>query len=452
MIGGSCNPCCEQKDPCNIAVTKVSITFDTLPANCVNRPGNFNGSYMIRDLPLFNGCAIPLFKTSAPGSCVFTGAFPARENSSTGGCNVGLSVVYRPLLEEIVIGGINAVVLKPEAGKSFRSLPYSGGVVMQSNTFATCTTQQWNAVTVTIATEPSSLAITACPANTLCTAGVDTLPSPPAGYAYHDDMTCPPCSSDRIVLSDFRNQNLLFNGYGGIAEIPDATIEVEFDSGSQYYYSGLGTQTLTLKYSSAVTTEDFVPSPATVVHPTLGPIADPAISSLGCGWAGIFEFPPGNQSGEPVVNWPGVLAYSGPGYKYPPYDVFGTTVGPYYAATSLRASITPVGWYMPLDRSTSPLPALGTNPCNDSRIAYVLKLIVRHTYTPVNNSGFWKSDSYWEGSSGVSYFAIPCTARQCHDGVPQFQGSSVVPYLRYEQPTSGSATTQSSHTVTVSVL
>ena len=442
MLGGSCSPCCEQKDPCNIAVTKVSITFDTLPANCVNRPGNFNGSYMIRDLPLFNGCAIPLFKTSAPGSCVFTGAFPARENSSTGGCNVGLSVVYRPLLEEIVIGGINAVVLKPEAGKSFRSLPYSGGVVMQSNTFATCTTQQWNAVTVTIATEPSLLAITACPANTLCIAGVDTLPSPPAGYAYHDDMTCPPCSSERIVLSDIRNQNLFYNGYGGIAEIPDATIEVEFGSGSEYYYSGLGTQTLALKYSGAVTNDLLVP----------GPISDASINNLGCGWAGIFYFPP-------VEQWTNYLAYGGPGYLYPPQNIFGEIFGPFFAATAILATITPVGWHMPLDRSTTPLPTLGYAPCDDSRIAYVVKLIAYHDWDPlVRFQGAaifpfrYKAFSLWTGTSSAYYAAIPCTSRQCNDGVPSYAETSTIPYSRLENISFVPLVTNSQHAVTVRVL
>ena len=449
VIASNCGCCVESTNPCNVSVGKVSITFNNLPANCANRPGNFNGSFMIRDLPAFNECAIPLFKTTAVNSCVFNGGFPARENSRNG-CNIGLSVVYRPLLEEIVIGGINGVVLKPEAGKSFRSLPYSGGVVMQSNTFATCTTQQWNAVTVTIATEPSLLAITACPANTLCTVGVDTLPSPPVGYAYHDDMTCPPCSNERIVLSDIRNQNLFYNGYGGVAEIPDATIEVEFDSGSEYYYSGLGTQTLALKYSGQVTNDVLVP----------GPISNPEINNLGCGWAGIFYFPPVEQWTDGAGINGGFQSYGGPGYLYPQSINFGTPVGPYFAATAILATITPVGWHMPLDRSTAPLPTLGYAPCDDSRIAYVVKLISYHDWDPLARfQGAaifpfrYKAFSFWRGSSQTYYAAIPCTSRQCHEGVPQHEHAETIAYTRLRVISLfNPEPTISQHTITARVL
>lgn len=444
MLGGSCSSCCA--DPCNVAVTKVTVTFDNLPANCVNRPGNFNGSYMLRDLPLFNGCVIQLFKTTAQNSCVFNGEFPARQNSASG-CNIGLSIVYRPLLEEIVIGGIgaiNAVVLKPESGQSFRDLPYSGGVVMQSNTFATCTTEQWNGVTVNITTEPSPLAITACPAGTLCTAGVDTLPSPPAGYLYYDDMTCPPCGSERIVLVNVSNPNFS-SEYGTIADIPDVTIQVEFDSGSQYYFSGLGTQTLTLKYNAVFPTDFQIPPPLTEQHPTLGPFADPAIDRLGCGWWGDFYFPPSPGSYNPST-------YDGPGYVYPPFEVFGDQYEARFVATAIRASITPVGWHMPLDRTTSPLWTLGKNPCDNSDIAYVIKLIAYHDVSPVVNisgSPYYQAFEYWDGSSNPYYAAVPCTARQCHDGVPQFEESITIPYVRAEPL---QTTTNSQHTITVRVL
>lgn len=442
MLGGSCNPCCENKDPCNVAVTKVSITFDNLPANCANRPGNYLASYMIRDLPLYNECAIPLFKTTTFNSCVFNGAFPARENSSFG-CNTGLGVVYRPLLEEIVIGGINSVVLKPEAGKSFRDLPYSGGVVMQSNTFASCTTQQWNSVTVSITTEPSSLAITSCPAGTLCTAGVDTLPPPPAGYFYHDDMTCPPCGSDRIALSDIRNPNLLTQ-YGSVADIPDVTVQVEFDSGSEYYFSGLGTQTLTLKYNATFTTNFQVPPPLTEVGGG-GLFPDPAIDRLGCGWWGDFFFPPNPASYN-------AAGYGGPGYRYPPFSLFGDEYQARYVATAIRVTITPVGWHMPLDRSTSPLWTLQKNPCNDSQIAYVIKLIAYQDVDPVVNisgTAYYQAFQYWGTSSNPYYAAIECASRQCHDGVPQFEEAITIPYTRAEPLL---VTTNSQHTITVRVL
>lgn len=447
-IASNCGCCVAATSPCDVNVRKVSIAFNNLPANCANRPGNFYGSYMIRDLPAFNECAIPLFKTDL-NSCVFNGGFPARENSRNG-CNIGLSVVYRPLLEEIVIGGINGVVLKPEAGKSFRNLPYSGGVVMQSGSFVTCTLQQWNSVTINITTEPASLAITACPAGTLCIAGVDTLPSPPAGYAYHDDMTCPPCSSERIVLSDIRNQNLIYNGYGGIAEIPDATIEVEFNSGSQYYYSGLGTQTLALKYSGAVTNDLLVP----------GPISDSSIDNLGCGWSGVFYFPPVEQWTDGLGINGGYLAYGGPGYLYPPSNLFGISAGPYFAATAIVATITPVGWHMPLDRSTTPLPTLGHAPCDDSRIAYVIKLIAYHDWDPlVRFQGAasvpvrYKAFSLWRGTSSTYYAAIPCASRQCHEGVPQYEQAETISYLRLGLISIvNPEATISQHTITVRIL
>jgi hypothetical protein len=421
MLGADCSQCCDKKkDPCDpvAPLDRLRITFDGLPSDCARSSSTYGYEYALREYSDWNGCsfhAFRIYKYGAPLACEYRAQLPLATNERLfclgGGLLVTLNLATDTLYINLGVGGVT-VGLKPETGKSFRDVPYSGGVVVQSAP-TPCPAAKWSAVTVSIddggptfrpiqcpdATRDQNLVGVDSQRTSTCQSPADLHPAatqPGSKVQYESCDVCDPqafgsytpvAPDPNVVIGhDEINVNVT------ISEMSVTPLRVSIHGAPVLLPSSFPgyasmSKTYALKYN---TTAYNYATPVSLNNDDYSGTGAAVLSQAGCGWAGRFYGSQGSAPiGDPPLDQPGYITFR----EHP------TTVGLYqqvlYPAV-IEMAVVPVGFHVPYDRAAR---RYVYSACNAGTYAHQVRVRL-----------WWREPIL---AFGRCYFSVPCAAQTC---------------------------------------
>jgi len=431
MLGADCSQCCDKKDdPCDPAspLDRLRITLDGLPSDCARGSSTQGYEYALREYTDWNGCsfhAFRIYRYGTPLECEYRAQLPLASNDRLY-CLRGVLLVTLNLATDtlyINLGAVGATIeLKPEAGKSFRDLPYSGGVVVQSAP-TPCPAAKWSAVTVSIDDGLPTFKPLECPDATrdanfvggdsqrtsACQSPADLHPAaaqPGSKVQYESCDVCDPQafgsytpSTDNVVAGhDELNVSVT------ISALSVTPLRVSIGGAPVWLPNSLPgyasmSKTYALKYNA--TAYNYA-TPVSLNNDDYSGTGAAVLSQAGCGWVGRFYGSQGSAPvGDPTLDQPGYITFR----EHP--TIFGLYQQVLYPAV-IEIAVVPVGFHVPYDRAAR---RYVYNACNAGTYSHQVRVKL-----------WWREPIQ---AFGNCYFSVPCAAPTCRKA-PQFSLTETV--------------------------